>query len=73
MIVWRDLINHRISSDFSPSAYFKYVPVAIDSLKPHILKQQPTEPSPVSILPRLGMIYEELIKNTDSGLFLESQ
>ena len=45
----------------------------IGSLKPNLFQRQPTEPSPVSILPRLGMIDEELIKNTDSGLFLESQ
>ena len=55
--------NHRISSGFSPRAYFKYVPVANDNLKPHILKRQPTESSPVSILPRLWMIDEELIKD----------
>lgn len=40
----------------------------IDSLKPHILKRQPTEPSPVSILPGLGMIDEELIKDAHRAL-----
>src|SRR5688572_18108049 len=35
----------------------------IGSLKPDLFKRQPAEPSPVSILPRLGMIDEELVKN----------
>lgn len=37
-------------------------PSPIGSLKPNLFKRQPTEPSPISILPRLGMIDEELIK-----------
>jgi hypothetical protein len=37
-------------------------PRAISSLKPNILKRQTTEPSPVPILPWLGMIDEELIE-----------
>ncbi len=48
-------------------------PRPIGSLKPYILKRQPTKTRPVSILPGLGMIDEELIKDTDSGLLVESQ
>jgi hypothetical protein len=37
-------------------------PRPISSLKPNILKRQPTEPSPVPILPWLGMIDDGLIE-----------
>jgi len=37
-------------------------PRAISSLKSNILKRQPTEPSPVPILPWLGMIDDGLIE-----------
>lgn len=40
-------------------------PCPISSLKPNILKRQPTEPSPVPILPWLGM--------RDDGLIEEAQ
>jgi hypothetical protein len=37
-------------------------PCPISNLKPNILKRQPTEPSPVPILPWLGMIDDRLIE-----------
>jgi len=38
-------------------------PRPISSLKPNILERQPTESSPGPILPWLGMIDEELVKD----------
>jgi hypothetical protein len=38
-------------------------PCPISSLKPNLFKRQPTEPGPVPILPGLGMIDEELVKD----------
>ena len=37
-------------------------PRSISSLKPNLFKRQPTEPSPVPILPWLGMIDDGLIE-----------
>jgi hypothetical protein len=48
-------------------------PRSISSLKPHIFQRQATADFPVVISPRLGMVDEELIKNADSGLLVESQ
>jgi hypothetical protein len=46
-------------------------PRPIGSLKPHLFKRQPTEPSPVPILPRFRMINEELVEEAHEGRITE--
>ena len=66
---------HQSTTGRSPRAFNVPTeqPRPISSLKPDLFQRQATEPSPISILPGLGMIDEELVKDTDSGLLVESQ